>query len=200
MASISNSIISLLETIPTEWQMPVLSFFSFAVWLPVIGSVLPGGTIAIFAGGLSAKGIIAPLTACTIVGLASFLGDMTGFLIAKRFKHLKWIKAIVENEKHQKSWELFDRHLALIAIFGKLIPLVRSTPSLFAAVRGVHTKRYIIYSFIGSMIWGVVGVYAGNFFTSYFGDRALSLILLLIIVSIISVLIHQAIKHLRFHK
>jgi membrane protein DedA with SNARE-associated domain len=197
MEAFSQSVIATLETIPPAWQMVVLGFFSFAEGLPVIGSILPGGTIAIFAGGLSAKGIIAPLTACLLVGVASFLGDMTGFFLGKRFRHLKWIQAIVSHEKHQKSWDIFDRHIAIITIFGKLIPVVRSTPSVFAAIRGIRTRRYIIYSFIGSMLWGVAGVYAGNFFTTYFGERALSFILGLIVLSIVGVLIHQGIKALR---
>lgn len=200
MESFSQSVIVTLEAIPVASQMVVLGFFSFAEGLPVIGSIIPGGTIAIFAGGLSSKGIIAPLTASLLVGISSFLGDMTGFLLGKRFRHLKWIQAIVSHEKHQKSWDLFDRHIAIITIFGKLIPVVRSTPSVFAAIRGIRTRRYIIYSFIGSMLWGVVGVYAGNFFTNYFGERALSFILGLIVVSIVGVLIHQGVKALRKRK
>lgn len=200
MESFSQSIITMLESIPVGWQMVVLGFFSFAEGLPVIGSILPGGTIAIFAGGLSASGSIAPLTACLVVGVASFLGDMTGFFLGKRFRHLKWIQAIVSHEKHQKSWDLFDRHIAIITIFGKLIPVVRSTPSIFAAIRGIRTRRYIVYSFIGSMLWGVVGVYAGNFLTKYFGEKALPFILGLIVVSIVGVLVHQGIKRLRRKK
>lgn len=180
--------------------MAVLGFFSFAEGLPVIGSILPGGTIAIFAGSLSASGIIAPLTACLLVGIASFAGDMTGFLLGKRFRHLSWIQKIVNSEKHQKSWDLFDRHIAIITIFGKLIPVVRSTPSVFAAVRGIRTRRYIVYSFLGSMLWGVVGVYAGNFFTAYFGERAIPFILALIVASIVAVLVHQGFKAYRKRK
>lgn len=197
MDSLSQSIILLLQAVPVWQQMVVLGFFSYAEGLPIIGSILPGGTIAIFAGSLSESGIMTPLVACIIVGVASFFGDMTGFFLGKRFKNVRWIQRIVTNEKHQKSWDLFDRHIALITIFGKLIPVVRSTPSIFAAVRGVQTRRYMIYSFLGSILWGVAGVYAGKLFTTYFGERATVFILGLIVLSIVIALGHQGIKFLR---
>ncbi len=119
---------------------------------------------------------------------------MTGFFIGKRFKHLKWVRAIVENQKHQKTWDLFDRHIVIIAIFGKLIPVVRSTPSILAAVRGIKTRKYIFYSFIGSLLWAVVGVYAGKLIEDFFGDKAIPFIFGIIVVSIAVVVIRMVIK------
>ncbi len=197
MDSISQSILNFIENIPLTWQMIALSFFSFAEGLPIIGSILPGGTIAIFAGSLSANGTMNAFFAFLLVGISSFLGDMVGFLLGKKFLHFKWIKNIVHNEKYKKSWDLFDRHIAIITIFGKLIPVIRSTPSLLAAVRGVKSRKYILYSFIGSLLWGAVGIYAGNFFTKYFGEKVISFIFILIIISILIVLIQQTIKQIR---
>ena len=52
MESFSATITEFLLTVPAAAQFFVLSLFSFAEGLPVIGSILPGGTIAIFAGTL----------------------------------------------------------------------------------------------------------------------------------------------------
>lgn len=184
MESLSSSIIEFLMVVPTQVQFFVLFLFSFAEGLPIIGSILPGGTIAIFAGTLVQKGLLSPILTSLVIGISSFLGDMTGFFIGKKFKHLRWIKSIVENEKHQKNWDLFDRHILIITIFGKLIPVVRSTPSILAAVRGIKTRKYILYSFIGSMLWAWVGVYAGKLIEDFFGDKAITVIFLIVIGSI----------------
>ncbi len=151
----------------------------------------------LFAGSLSANGIVSPIIASFIVGIASFLGDMAGFFLARRFKHYTWIQAIITHEKHRKSWDLFDRHIAIISIFGKLVPVVRATPSIFAAIRGVKIRQYIVYSFLGSMLWGIVGIYLGNFLASYFGGKAISFILVIALLSVVTVLVHQGIKALR---
>ncbi len=187
MEGFSASIINFMGTVPQSLQLFFLFLFSFLEGVPIIGSILPGGTIAIFAGSLVDQGILSSVPTIFVIGVASFLGDITGFLFGRRFKHLKWIQNIVNSEKNKKSWDLFDRHIAIITIFGKLIPVVRSTPSLFAAVRGVKIRQYLKYSFIGSILWAFSGVYAGKFFTYYFGSKAVSFILGIIIFSIIIV-------------
>lgn len=196
MQTVSTIILNYITTVPESLQLILLFISSFLEGVPVIGSILPGGTIAIFAGSLAEQGLLSPILTSLIIGLASFLGDMTGFFISRKFKNAKWIKKIVENEKHQKKWDLFDRHLAIISIFGKLIPVIRSTPSILAGVKGVRARRYIIYSLIGSILWAIAGVYAGKLFTNYFGEKAIAFILGIIVISIILVILRILIKKL----
>lgn len=196
MESFSSLITQFLLTIPVSIQFFMLALFSFAEGLPVIGTVLPGGTIAIFAGTLVQEGLLSPVTTSLVIALSSFFGEMTGFLISKKFRHLRWIRAIVENEKHQRKWDLFDRHLAIITIFGKMIPVVRSAPSILAAVRGIKTRKYIFYSFIGSVLWAVVGVYAGKLLDDFFGKKAVFLIFAIFVTSILFVVVRMVIKNL----
>ncbi len=196
MEAFSISITQFLLTVPVSVQFFMLSLFSFTEGLPVIGTVLPGGTIAIFAGTLVQEGLLSPVTTSLVIALSSFFGEMTGFLISKKFRHLRWIRAIVENEKHQRKWDLFDRHLAIVTIFGKLIPVVRSAPSILAAVRGIKTRKYILYSFIGSVLWAVVGVYAGKLLDDFFGKKAVFLIFAIFVTSILFVVVRMIIKNL----
>ena len=148
--------------------------------MPVVGTFLPGGTIAVIVGGLSAEGFVHPVITIFIIAVGTFLGDMIGFLIGRKYKDAPWVKKLVFKEKHQKHWDLFDRHVALVVIFGKLLPVIRSTPSLFAAVRGVVIKKYIMYSAIGSLLWAVAGIYAGNLLAKILGDNLILFIVYII--------------------
>ena len=190
----SNHVIEILTGISPLFQMVGISAFSYAEGLPIIGSILPGGTVALLAGSLSATGVFSPYLAFIVIAVSSFFGDMTGFFLGKKFKEKVWIKKIVNSEKHQKSWDLFDRHLAIISIFGKLIPVVRSTPSIFAAVRGVRTRRYMVYSFLGSFLWAFSGVFLGKILTEFLGKKAIPLIFGFLILSVVIVLLRQIIK------
>lgn len=194
MGDFSATIIVAAQTVGLPIQLLFLGVFSFTEGLPIIGSVLPGGTIALLAGSLAAQGVLSPLLAALVVGTASFAGDMTGFVLGRKFRHLSWVSRFVTHEKYQRSWDLFDRHLAIVSIFGKLLPVVRSTPSLFAAIRGVRTRRYMVYSLIGSYLWGFVGVYAGNVLTAYIGPKAITIIVVVLVVSIAAVLVRMGIK------
>lgn len=197
MDQFSAFVLETLTNISAILQIVVIFIFSYAEGLPIIGSILPGGTIALLAGSLSATGVFNPFTAFLIIALGSFLGDMTGFFLGKKFKEHKLIKKIVGHEKYQKSWDIFDRHIAIVTIFGKLLPVVRSTPSIFAAARGIKTRRYMIYSFLGSLLWSFAGVFAGNILTKYLGDKALVVILILLVGSIVIVSARTYIKRLK---
>jgi len=90
----------------------------------------------------------------------------------------------MEKENHKKGWDIFDRHIALLIIFGKLIPVVRSTPSLFAAMRGMRFRRYMIYSALGSTLWAFTGVYSGNIIARVLGENtAIFLLIALLVIS-----------------
>lgn len=195
MENISTSVIELMQSVSYPIKILILSLFSFAEGLPVIGSVLPGGTIAMLAGGLSSQGVlISPFVVAVVVGTAGFFGDMVGFFLGRKFRNISWISNLVTHEKYKKSWDLFDRHLAIVTIFGKLLPVVRSTPSLFAALKGVRTRRYMVYSLIGSYLWGFAGVYAGNIFTQYFGPKFIGIILVVLVGSIFIISVRALIK------
>jgi len=159
--------------------------FAYIEGLPIIGSFFPGGTIALFIGALSNNGFINPIYAITIIALGSFLGDMTGFMFGKKLKHKKWVKKIINHEKHQKKWDLFDRNIIFIILFSRVVPFVRSLPSLFAGARNIKTKKYLLLSFIGSFIWAVTGVYGGNIISKIAGDLAIPIILGILFISII---------------
>ncbi len=191
MESFSQLIIDGIHHVPQTLQIFVIFLFSYAEGLPVIGSILPGGTIALLAGSLSATGVFSPLKAVVCIAVGSFLGDMTGFFLGRKFKQNKFLLKITGHEKFQKSWDLFDRHIAIITIFGKLIPVVRSTPSIFAAVRGIRTRRYMIYSLLGSILWSFTGVFAGNILTKYLGDKAIIVILAILVGSFLFVVFKQ---------
>jgi membrane protein DedA with SNARE-associated domain len=164
----------------------VIFALSYAEGLPIIGSIVLGGTVAILIGTLSEQGFIQPLLAVNLIAIGSFLGDITGFVFGKQLRRLPIVRRLVEDEKHQKHWELFDRHIALVIIFGKLLPVVRSTPSLFAGARNMSKLRYALYVLIGSYLWAFVGVYGGNLIARYLGGNAIVLVLVgAIMISIV---------------
>lgn len=188
----SQLITELFFTLTPVLRSLLIFLFAYGEGLPVVGALLPGGTIALLVGSLSVAGFIAPWSAIAIITVGSFLGDMTGFFIGKKFKHWKWVQRIVVEGKHQATWDLFDRHLALIVIFGKLIPVVRSTPSFFAGARNTKVRTYVGLSLVGSLLWAVVGIYGGNALAHIAGSAAIPVIVGILIASgIAAVVTHR---------
>lgn len=157
-------------------------FLGYVEGLPIIGSIVPGGTMAILIGTLSRDGYINIFLAINLLALGSFLGDLTGFVFGKQLRKLDYVKKVIESEKNKKHWELFDRHVALVIIIGKVLPVVRSTPSLFAGMRKIPIYKYAVYTLIGSYLWAVVGMFAGNFLGNILGDYAIPIIILTVLI------------------
>lgn len=160
-------------------------FLGYVEGLPIIGSIVPGGTMAILIGSLSKEGYINIFLAINLLAIGSFLGDLTGFLFGKQLRRLDYVKKLMENEKTKKHWDLFDRHVALVIIIGKVLPVIRSTPSLFAGMRKIPLHRYAIYTLIGSYLWAVVGIYSGNFLANILGDNAIPIIILTVLALVL---------------
>lgn len=169
--------------------------FSYMEGLPIIGSFFPGGTIALLVGTLAQDGYVNTFYAIMIIAFGSFLGDMTGFLVGRKFKHKKWIKKIIESEKHQEKWDLFDRKIVLIILFSRVIPIVRSLPALFAGARNVvKLQKYTMLSFIGSFIWAITGIFGGKLISKLAGNLAIPVILGIGILFIVVPFITSKIK------
>jgi membrane protein DedA with SNARE-associated domain len=194
MHTIAESIRTIFFSLPEVGRYVFVFLVSVVEGFPVIGSILPGGTIALLVGSLSAEEFVIPWLAVLCIAVGTFLGDMAGFFVGKFYGKKEWVKKLVIKECHEKSWELFDRHLALVVIFGKLLPVVRSTPSLFAALRGVHTRRYVLYSALGSLLWSFAGVYGGNILSRLIGEKAIILIIGMLVVSAVFVGVRSLLK------
>lgn len=181
-----------LFTLAPAMRNLLIFLFSFGEGLPIIGSMLPGGTIALLVGSLSKEGYINPWSAIHLIALGSFIGDMVGFVFGKYLRKFEFIKKLVDAEKHKKKWDLFDRHAALVIIFGKLLPVIRSTPGLFAGVRHMRIWRYIAYVGVGSYVWSIAGVFGGNFLAQVLGPNAIPLIIIAFIgVGIVTYIINN---------
>ena len=104
-----------------------------------------------------------------IVVFAGSIGNLIGSLIAYyiglrygRKAILKWGKYILIDKRHLDIAErLFLRHGDKIIFFSRMLPAIRTFISLPAGLGKMDLKKFIIYTFIGSIPW--------NFALTYFG-------------------------------
>ncbi len=104
-----------------------------------------------------------------IVVLAGSIGNLIGSLIAYyiglrcgRKAILKWGKYFLVDKRHLHIAEkLFLRHGNKIVFFSRMLPAIRTFISLPAGLGKMDLKKFIIYTFIGSIPW--------NFALTYFG-------------------------------
>lgn len=195
MENLSEAITSAILGFAPNAQILMLFLFSYGEGLPIVGTILPGGTIAILAGSLSQKGVFPIHIAFTAVTIGSFLGDMTGFILGRKSRKIGFVKRLIEKESWQKNWEIFDRNFFIIVVFGKLVPGIRSAPSLLFGARNINFKKYAFYSLLGSCLWGFLGIFAGSLITKILGKSAIPFIVAVLILAVITAVVGLILKN-----
>jgi membrane protein DedA with SNARE-associated domain len=126
---------------------------------------IPSEIIMPFSGFLVSSGKLNVLS----VILAGSIGNLVGSIItyyigfkAGRALILKYGKYVLLSKKHLDVTEqLFKKYGDKISFIGRLLPAIRTYVSLPAGIGETNLKRFVIYTFAGSMIWNSLLTYAG---------------------------------------
>ena len=126
--------------IPSEAILPFGGFLSYSgrlnlYWVILLGTL--GGTF----GSLAAY----------------YLGKLGGRpLVEKYADRLRLNRAHLE-----KSDYYFDKYGEKIVFFSRLIPIIRTFISLPAGISRMDVRKFLIYTFAGSLLWSTILGYAG---------------------------------------
>lgn len=126
--------------LPSEVILPLGGFMVFkqqySFWLVVLVGALGGTTGSI---------------------LAYFIGLKGGRPLLKRFG-----KYVLFSEKEfAKADHWFEEHGEATVFWTRFMPVVRTFISLPAGIARMNFPKFVIYTFIGSLPWTIVLVYAG---------------------------------------
>ena len=142
--------------------------YSGIFFLMILESALipiPSEIIMPFSGFLSSTGRLDPF----LVTLSGSLGNVVGSVLtyylgikAGRKVILKYGKYILFRKEHLEITEnLFRRYGDKISCAGRLLPGIRTYVSLPAGIGKTDFKKFVIYSFAGSLVWNSMLVYVG---------------------------------------
>ena len=145
-------------------------------------------------------------TNMTLIGitLVGALGNLTGSLIAY-FVGLKGGRPLLEkygryilitHSKLELADKWFSRYGSEAVLISRMLPVIRTFISLPAGIAGMDLKKFIIYTFIGSLPWtfalGYIGVQLGpnwEIIRSYF--HILDILVFIGILGVIGYLVYK---------
>ena len=157
----------------------------------LVGVFLPGDSLLVTAGLLSARGYLnvyslAPaLTAAAICGnsLGYFIGRTTGPRIFNRENSLFF------NKKHAiRAHEFYARHGRKTIVLAQFMPVIRTFSPVIAGVGGMEFRTFIAFNIIGAIVWvwSMLGI--GYFLGSYIPGIDKHIEIVVVIVVFISIL------------
>ncbi len=133
---------------------------------------IPSEVVMAFGGYLVVNGYLGNvlgIPAVVLLVLSGTIGNVAGATIAYyigRYGGLKFIEKygrylFINQSSVQKAQMFFDRYGALSVFLTRLLPIFRTFISIPAGVARMDIRRFITYTFIGTLIWDIVLVYIG---------------------------------------
>jgi membrane protein DedA with SNARE-associated domain len=152
------------------WIMGVISSLGYGgiVLLMAIESAcipLPSEIIMPFAGFLVFKGelllwgvALAGAVGCVLGSIpAYYLGMYGGRPLVEKYG--KWVLISHHDLRLADRW--FEKYGEVIIFIGRLLPAVRTFIAFPAGVARMNMTKFIVYTFVGSLIWCWLLAYAG---------------------------------------
>jgi membrane protein DedA with SNARE-associated domain/membrane-associated phospholipid phosphatase len=144
-----------------------IAFFAALIETTVgIGLILPGSTIILFLGALSARGYLDTGDLIWFAVLGAVLGDNINYYLGKRYGN-RWINKglwFLKPNHIEKTKNFMDAHGAKSVFLGRFIPSVKEIIPLIAGSVKMKRGTFMIWNILGAVGWGFEWVLAGYVF------------------------------------
>jgi membrane protein DedA with SNARE-associated domain len=137
---------------------------------------LPSELIMPFAGFLAARGDLNPVLVVLAGAFGSLLGALPWYIAGRKVgadrlkqlaeRHGRWI-ALTPDEI-DRGTHLFEKRGALVLVFGRLVPALRTVVALPAGLARMHWLPFILWTLLGSVLWTSILTLAGYLLESQY--------------------------------
>ena len=155
-----------------------------------IGIILPGSTLILFLGALSASGYLDLGDLIWFAVMGAIIGDNLNYYLGKKYG-TRWLSRgfWFFNAQHvEKARHFMDAHGAKSIFLGRFIPSVKEVVPFIAGSVGMRRKTFLIWNALGGIGWGFEWVLSGYIFAQslnmaklWLSRTGLVLVLLIII-------------------
>ncbi len=147
----------------------VLTAIIFAETGLLIGFFLPGDSLLVTAGLLSAHGLLDVYLLGAILSVAAVTGDSVGYAIGKATGPRIFTRehSIFFNRKHlERAHAFYEKHGGKTIVLARFMPIIRTFAPVVAGVAEMHYRTFVLYNVVGGLAW-----VWGMLFTGYFLGR-----------------------------
>ncbi len=134
----------------------------------VIGLFIPGSTIVLIFGALSAAGYYNFWYLMIATIIAAAIGDYINYTLGTKYGRLLFIKEkwFLKKSYLKKGKRFFDTYGARSLFFGRLIPSLKETFPFIAGSMNTKLSKYLLWDTLGAIAWGFEFLLAGYLFGS----------------------------------
>jgi membrane-associated protein len=161
----------------------------------LIGFFLPGDSLLVTAGLVSARGLLNVYTLGLLLNLAAALGNSAGYFIGRMTGPRIFTRedSLLFNKKHvYRAQAFYARHGRMAVVLAQFMPIVRTFSPVIAGVGQMPYRQFLVISVLGTILWVWSMLFTGYFLGTYIpgiDEHIEILVLTVIFVSILPGLI-----------
>lgn len=189
-----------LEELIKWGGLTVLIIIVFAETGLLVGFFLPGDSLLITAGLISAQGYLDIFILNIALILAAIIGDQVGYLFGRKTgpKIFKREKSRFFAKDHLiKANRFYEKYGGRAIIYARFVPFARTFAPIVAGVAHMNYRKFISYNIVGGILWvtsmTLLGYFFGNipFIKRNFEYVIIGVILLSVLPVVIGYLKHR---------
>jgi len=148
------------------WGYWIAFFAALLETTLVIGLLLPGSTIILFLGALSARGYLDMGDIIWFSVLGAVIGDNINYFLGRKYGN-KWLKGglwVLKENHIIRARQFMDAHGAKSIFLGRFIPSVKELAPFIAGSVKMNKRTFMFWNVLGAIGWGFQWVLAGYLF------------------------------------
>ncbi|TWJ32389.1 LssY C-terminal domain-containing protein [Geobacter argillaceus] len=132
--------------------------------LVLVGVIVPGAVLVVFAGALAAQGYFDLGDLIWFAAVGAVLGDGISFLLGQHGTGLfKETNKVLKASYLEAGEQFFRKHGAKSIFLGRFIGLVRAVIPFVAGLSGMAAKRFYLWNILSAFAWAASHLLAGYF-------------------------------------
>lgn len=161
----------------------------------MFGFFLPGDSLLITAGVFAAKGYLDLVILCTVLFLASVLGNGVGYYLGQTLGKRLFNRedSALFHKRHIKEAQAFyEKHGGKTIILARFIPIIRTFAPIVAGITDMNFGIFMLYNLVGAVLWTIGLTLLGFFVGQLIPDKYFEPIILgVIFISLLPAIIHS---------
>jgi membrane-associated protein len=157
----------------------------------LIGVFLPGDSLLVTAGLLSARGYLDIYALAPSLTLAAICGNSLGYWIGRATgpRVFNRENSLFFNKKHAiRAHEFYEKYGRGTIVLAQFMPIIRTFSPVIAGVGGMRFRQFMIYNIIGAFAWVWSMLAIGYFLGAYIPGIDQHIELVVVTVVFISIL------------
>ncbi len=132
----------------------------------VVGLFIPGSTLLLFLGALSASGHLDFTTLLWFAVAGAIIGDNLNYWLGKRYGQ-RWMRngvGFLKQEHFDNAHRFFDKHGARSIFLGRFVPTIKELIPFLAGTVNMRRGTFMFWNVLGAIGWGLEWLGAGYLF------------------------------------